>query len=249
MFEINIDTRGIPLNVLQGKVPKFISVHNTYRQVYIEVFMLKLHEAFWDKTVEDQSDKYGVTWDRLSSKTKEIKKNLFLQEEAGFGEVVQPQISGNFTNRRQLNSPQLAEQQSLYKKFIANRVNRTTAGRRALKAIGIDERYDLYNTPINVRTTRLAGAFTPVKTYGRRIYNGPDQRFTWSDDGLSLGLDISSIPYAEDVDEVRPLWKNHEIMMQEAVNESVDQALVVYQSLLSSNRKLSDDSGPSSKLD
>lgn len=250
MPDLRLDTFGVPIDVIRGRVPRYRSVHYVYKKVYVQTFMELLHKSFWAKVQEGSSDEFGFVWQPLKRRTKETKRKLFLQEMAQMGSVQQPLLSGNLTNKRQLSPNQLEHYRGVYRNFLEEGVSRRTADRRAMRQTPASINFGLWNIPINVRTGKLAEAFSPPVIANNRIYNGPSQRFTQSDDGLFFKFEIVDLDYVEEVDEARPLWRNVEDMMLIALQEALNAARNEFTLLQNSENKLgTHDSRPSSKLD
>lgn len=201
---VSIDTlsalSGIPGRALDGSDKSMISVHNAFRIYTAQRFLSLIHESFWMRTIEGESDQVGESWVPLQKKTKAIKRNMYRREMRNAmndDDVPQPQLTGNFTSPRQLS----AKQTKLYNIAYGVRALKggTIRGNSAKSLAGIkrDENYNEDQTPINVRTGRLAGSLLPGRISNNRMYSGPDQIIEM--DGANFSFE-STVPYYDKID-------------------------------------------------
>lgn len=203
---------GIPENVLFGRIPRFIAVRNLYRKVLYETLMEKFQKSYFDRAFWGTDD-YGESWHALKVSTELIKNGEATEDPRS-----NPQVTGAFTNKRQLSPAQLKEYKKKYREVLNSGKKASTANRRSLKNITlvkgeaqsfVEEQLDFdtgegeevevnyIKTPINIRTARLVGALSPAEIANNRIYAGPDQTFELSEDGLSISFSLAKVPYAE----------------------------------------------------
>lgn len=256
------DLLGIPQDVIFGRVPRLMAVRSLYRKVLYETLMGKFQQSYFDRAYWG-TDKYGESWHPLKVST-ELVKNGEAQDDPKSN----PQVTGAFTNKRQLSPSQLKEYKKKYKEVLKSGKSASTANRRSLKDITLvkaeavsfveqeidydtgeptDVEYNYVKTPINIRTARLVGALSPAEIANNRIYSGPDQTFELAEDGLSLSFSLSKVPYAEDM-EGPYHWDGtfyREVFTEahmKAVEESHDAAIkaakVLYLSLLNNPDKV-----------
>jgi hypothetical protein len=229
-----LDPNGIPVPVLTGKVLKFKEVHVIYKKVLYETFMAKLHKSFYDRAFYGTDD-YGQKWKALHRRTDEIK----LEEiEAG---KPNPQMTGKFTSKYQFSPSQLKEYKEAYRKILDEnknvKLNRLKSHKQSLNDITLNDLGDrvsfegerkIPKTPINIRTSRIASAFSPGEVTNNRIYGSKDQNFKLN--GLNVEFDIDRIPYAAEVEnETKRLFITEKHL--EALFEAHDLAIVKAKSL------------------
>jgi hypothetical protein len=200
-----LNTLGIPPEVLRGEVKGFRTVHFIYKKVLYETLMGMLQKSFFDRAYWDTDD-FGQKWPALHRMTDEIK----LDEINSGGK--NPQVTGEFTNKRQLSPAQLKEYKEKFRQVLdTNKKGGSIrqAGRKSLQGITLVDlgtrtsfggEKQIPRTPINIRTSRLSEALSPGEVSGNRIYGGPDQDFRL--DGLNVHFSMDKIPYASEVEEI-----------------------------------------------
>jgi hypothetical protein len=201
-----LNTLGVPTDILRGEVKGFRTVHFIYKKVLYETLMAVLQKSFYDRAYWDTDD-FGQKWPALHRMTDEIK----LEEIASGGK--NPQITGEFTNKRQLSPSQLKEYKEKFRQVLEvgkKGGSIRQAGRKSLQGITLVDLgtrvsfsgdKQIPRTPINIRTSRLAAALSPGEVAGNRIYGGPDQDFRL--DGLNVHFSMDKIPYASEVEEIK----------------------------------------------
>lgn len=203
---------GIPVRVLMGKVPKFKTVHQIYKQLLYTELMRRLHKSYFDRAWSGVDD-YGESWDDLKEQTHRIKRELNI-EWSGMGKNYkegsedsqvwenteirnQPHLSQVFKNKRYLSPSQREEYDKSYKLSLSIGRSKSSARRDGLKSVTPEWREDT-KTPINIRYGRLVSAFTPGVISNNRIYGGPDQIFQLV--GLNFVFSVERIPYVDNVE-------------------------------------------------
>ena len=250
-----IGTGNIPREVLIGRVKKYISVHNAYKATYLKTFLTLLNESFWARTVVWGQDDLKNKWTALKPYT-HWRKNL----EALENPASNPHLTGAYTSPRQLTPKQLSEYQNNLPsvKSVSSRLSKGKQRYRQGKL----ERENLQSavltpwhnhnprgdgfveykgqlvaiTPINVRTGRLVSATAPGKVVNNRYYNVSD--LIVDINGPYIRISLRNIPYAADVDAVRPIIPHDTSKWQEKAHiAGVEEATKVYNNLLSLRRK------------
>lgn len=217
---------GIPADVLKGKIREFKSVHVIYKKVLYENFMAKLQKSFFDRAFYGTDD-YNQKWPPLQRYTDEIKLGLIDDGESN------PQVTGEFTNKRQLSPKQLAEYKNNYRTALNQGKKGGSirqAGRMSLQNITLVDLGDRVNfegtgkiikTPINIRTSRLSAALSPGEVTNNRIYGGPDQDFRLN--GLNVQFSLDKIPYAKEVE--GPMKSGNKMVERPIITEAHIHAL------------------------
>lgn len=239
----SIGTGNIPRDVLMGRVRKFISVHNAYKATYLVTFLTLLNKSFWERTVVYGRDDLGNKWKALTAYTHWIKNN-----EALVNPSSNPQLTRSYSSPRQLSPKQLAEYQNNLPtvKSLTKSVERKRLRETPLTAWHDNNKrgdaFIQYNgqtvaiTPINVRTGRLVSATAPGKVVNNRYYNISDLVVDVS--GPYIRISLRNIPYAADVDAVRPIIPHDTTEWQEKAHiAGVEEATKVYNNLLALRKK------------
>lgn len=239
--------KGIPEDVLYGRVKEYKEVFFLYRKEFYTRFMQKLHKSFYDRALGGTDD-YGNWWYELKVMTDIIKLDQIAEGKPN------PQFTGNFTNKRQLSPDQFKQYKENYRKFLEEGKKHRTSERHSLKFIdGYDRgsRVDaegnrVPKTLINVRTSRLASALFPGEVANNRIYGGPDQDFTL--EGLNIEFSLRRIEYADRVDrgiggdgqKIRPrpiFTPSHMKALREAHDEAITKAREKYDQIRTRMRR------------
>lgn len=224
MSTVRLHANGIPLKVLEGKVKGFTSVHHIYKKIFYTRFMEILHKSYYDRAFWG-TDEFGQRWTVLHRRTDEIKNEL-----QDSGDVDQPQLSGNFPHKRYLSPDQFKQFKDNYRANIEAGKAPRTAHRHSLKDIdtvnlgsrvSFDGTVNIPRTPINIRTGRLAAAFSPGEVANNRIYGGPDQNFRL--DGLNFHFDVNNVPYADEVQQ--PIKRGSGVIQRLLITDKHSQGL------------------------
>ena len=226
---MKLDKKGIPVPILNGKVRRYITVHNTYRANLIHQLMLRIHRSFWARA-KGGSDDLGNTWKDLSPKTHAYKP-------------LSPIEKGTYQIRGRLNRGLLTPAQDKIwggifaktrRRLIKQGASATQTEKEAaekawgvVKKLGARTKLGLGRvTDINVRTGRLVAATRPGKVVGGRYYSPKDQRVTVNPRSVNIKFDI---PYIADVNKVRPVVPdNINRWIQESHDIAIVQAKRVY---------------------
>lgn len=226
MSLFSLDSGNIPRNVLMGKKRGFTSVNTVYKVHFVQKLMELINKGFWDKALGGE-DNLGHKWKKLAKKTIEEKIRM-----ASLGGGT-PQQSGDYRwgidynagvlggktySRGTLTPLQRATWDRMYSQEFrkaqkipgktdaqARKIAEREAWGRFLASRGVKKAREDYDTiPINIRTGRLVAATAPGRAiYNRYIPPSPDQKVTFGEEDVEI--DLTSIPYAQAVDEVRPI--------------------------------------------
>jgi len=231
---MRVDRKGIPAKVLNGKVPKYISVHNAYRARMCEQIMIRLNRSFWARAKRGADD-LGNTWKPLSPSThaskpmSPIEKNTY-------------EIDGSLT--RGLLTPAQDKvwriifarvYNRLIKKGISEYTAKKNAAMRAwgvVKASGGRTLIGLGRiTDTNIRTGVLVAATRPGSVANNRYYPVKNQKIVINPRSINISF---TIPYVREVDKVRPIVPdNIDRWVLDAHNVAILEALAIYERIKS----------------
>lgn len=227
---MRLDRKGIPANVLNGHVPKYISVYNAYRARMCEQIMMRLNRSFWARAKRGADD-LGNTWKPLSPKThaykplSPIEKNTY--------EIANTMTRGLLTPEQDLVWRTIFARiyNRLIKKGISEYTAKKNAGMRAwgvVKARGGRTLIGLNRiTDTNIRTGVLVAATRPGSVANNRYYPVKNQRIQINPRSVKISFDI---PYAKDVDRQRPIVPdNIEVWVRQAHDIAILEALAIYE--------------------
>lgn len=224
-----LNRRGIPAKVLNGKVPKYITVHNTYKAYLLKEIMRLLHESFWARA-KGGTDDLGNKWKPLAPST-EQSKPLTPIEKRTFK-------VGNNLKRGLLTPTQNRIWSRVYARALARleRKGETEPEKKAasiawnvVKGMGARTIKGLpRDTQINIRTGRLLAATYPGSVANNRYYPPKDQGVEVRP--RSVRITFKRIPYAKEVDKVRPIVPDDISKWREEAHEvAILKALPIYE--------------------
>ena len=203
---MRLDRKGIPADVLKGKSRKYRSVYTTYKSVLIKEIMARVNKAFWDKA-KGGTDDLGNKWKPLSPATHAYKPMSPI--ELNTYEIDDTLTRGLLTpDQNKLWQTIFARTYNrLVKKGIGTKEAKKQAGERAwavIKARGARTKIGLGRiTDINIRYGRLVASTAPGQVVNNRYYPPKNQQVKFRPRG---GTTIKlTLPYADEVDKVRPV--------------------------------------------
>lgn len=238
-----LDTRSIPPEVLEGRVPYYRSVYAQYKARFLQELFRLLNDSFWARAKGEMDS--GIQWKKLAGRT--VKEKRELRDNHGYDEwklrydgyndadgstnlnatgiktieLLSPRNQMKYRREYRIAYAELEEDIS------ANRINKATARKKAAaKAWLAIETTNPYRDDIakliNIRTGKLVGATVPGTVSNGKYYPARGQQFEITDDTVKISL--NHIPYAGEVDVQRELipdnigpWieRAHTIIIQE----------------------------------
>lgn len=227
-----LDRHGIPLAVLNGKVPKYISVYKAYRARLMQQFMLRLNRSFWARAKRGVDD-LGNTWKPLAPSTHAYKP-------------LSPIEKGTYAIDGKRNRGLLTPAEDrLWKAIFARTLARLEkngssnpkkeAAEKAwaiLKARGARTLIGLGRiTDTNIRTGALVASTRPGSVANHRYYVIKGQEIRPG--SLTVKL---TLPYVNEVDKVRPIIPdNAGKWVREAHDIAIVEAKAVYERIQSAS--------------
>jgi hypothetical protein len=220
-----LNRRGIPERILTGKSYKYRSVHTLYKATLTKELMRRVNISFWARAKRG-SDDLGNKWKPLAPATHAYKplspmeKNTYEIK----GKLVRGLLTPaqdkvwRIVYARTLKRLEKKGESNPEKK-AAERAWAVVKARGARTKIGLGR-----ITDTNIRTGALVASTKDGSVANNRYYPPKNQRVVISPRSIKISL---SLPYAEEVDKVRPIipddisqWivEAHEIAIIEAKN-------------------------------
>lgn len=241
-----LDRHGIPIQILQGKVPKYISVYKAYRARLMEQFMLRLNRSFWARAKRG-ADELGNTWKPLAPSThaykplSPIEKGTYAidgKRNRGLLTPAEDRIWRGIFARTLARLE--ARGESNPKKKAAEKAWAIIKARGARTLIGLGR-----ITDTNIRTGQLVASTRAGSVHNHRYYVVKNQEIRPG--SLTVKL---TLPYVEEVDKVRPIIPdNASRWVKEAHDIAIIEAKAVYERIQSAspNRRKQPKTKPSNR--
>jgi len=218
-----LNRRGVPESVLTGKSYKYRSVHTLYKAVLLKEIMRRVNISFWARAKRG-SDDLGNKWKPLAPSTHAYKPLSPIEKKTykignkltrGLLTPAQDRIWRTIYARTLQRLEKKGESNA--EKKAAERAWAVVKNRGARTKLGLGR-----ITDTNIRTGALVASTKDGAVANNRYYAPKNQRVTLGPRSINIKL---VLPYAEDVDKVRPIipddiskWilEAHEIAIVEA---------------------------------
>jgi hypothetical protein len=221
---VKVENHGIPKKVLEGRDPRYITVHRLYKALIIREYYRLLHNSFWIRG-EGGTDAVAGKWKKLKKRTVQIKEGLadllstyklakdwykYVEDASGRPSNERAATKGKLS--KTLLSPEIAEIFEEEFSKVKSTAGRVTAAKRAFERIQKLQPEREFVSIINYRTGRLFASAYPGAVQNHRYYPSSKDQLVKYTKSRQVVISFDAIPYADDVDTHRKLMPDDPTM-------------------------------------